>query len=252
MFRRKAVLGLSLLSVLALGALLAQGASAAWETSKNTTAVTCVSGGGKKDFKDAHCKEGVAEGTGSFGHVSIAAGTKTNLIGTNETTGGATAPVVFTGSLFGVVVTITCTKAANGAGENWIQNTAGGTGEGKASANFTGCTVTGNGATCKVKEPIVVNVLGAAQEEPTTKNMAVLYSPTVAGGAFTTIGFESGCVVFSTEVKGQARSTPEGATAVFKAEDEELTAFGNKATFTARFTTKNATSGTPIAGTTIP
>lgn len=37
-----------------------------------TTAFTCVSNGGAKDFKDAHCKEAVAAGTGSFGHVGIA------------------------------------------------------------------------------------------------------------------------------------------------------------------------------------
>jgi hypothetical protein len=241
MFRRKAVLGLSLLSVLALGAFVAQGASAA-----STAAVTCVKGGGKKDFKDAHCKEGVAEGTGSFGHVSIAAGTKTNLIGTNETTGGVREPVILTGSLFGVSVKITCQKASNGSGESWIMNLSGGGGEGRASASFTECTVTGNGNTCKVKEPVEINVQAVSQE------MSVVYSPIVAGAPYASIKFEGGCVVFSTEVKGSVRSTPEGATAVIKAEDGELTAFGNIATFTARFTTKNATSDTPIAGTTIP
>jgi hypothetical protein len=237
MMGRKSILSLSLLSVLALCAFAAQGASAAWETATETTAVTCVPEGGKKDFSDAHCKNGVGEG--KFGHVTFATGTKTHTTVTNtQTEGEAPVNAVLTGSLFGATVTITCQKVAAGATEkNWLKNVATGDIEGESSVNFTECSVTGNGATCKVKEPVVTNTKVTGQKEPTTKNMALLFSPLVAGGAYTNIGFEGGCLVFATEVKGQARGTPNGATILFEAADEELTAFGNKATFTGSFTT---------------
>jgi hypothetical protein len=257
MIGRKSVLGLALISVLAICAIGAQGASAAWETAKHTTAFTCVKGGGSLDFAkgDSHCSGAqVTPGTGEYGHVTIASGTKTTVETSNETTGGAREPSILTGSLFGVAVKITCNKTENGPNESYLENVLTGTDHdvvGTVSVNFRECTVTGNGATCKVKEPVVTNSFVKAQEEPTTKNMALLFSPDPEGGAYATIGFEGGCVVFSTEVKGQARGTAEGATLNFKAEDEELTAFGSKATFTGKFTTKMSGGGNPISLTTV-
>lgn len=246
MIGRKTVLGLSLLSALALCAFMAQGASAAWETAKHTTIFTCVEGG-TKDFKDAHCKESVTAGTGKFGHVEIAAGKPTKVTVSNETTAGAREPAVLTGSLFGATVKVTCQKVANGAAENVLENKQTETeGKithdvvGKSSVVFTECKVEGNGATCKVKEPVKTDTNVAAQEEPTTGNMAFNFTPLVEGTAYATLEFEGGCLITKTEVKGSARGTPEGATINFKAEDESLTAFGGAATFTGKFTVKMA------------
>jgi hypothetical protein len=257
MFKRKFVLGLALLSALAMCAIGAQGASAAWETAKHTTAFTCVKGGGSLDFAkgDSHCSGAqVTPGTGEYGHVTIAAGTKTTVETSNETTGGAREPSILTGSLFGVALKITCNKTENGLNESYLENVLTGTDHdvvGTMSIKFRECTVTGNGATCKVKEPIAMNMFVKSQEEPTTKNMALLFSSDPEGGAYATFGFEGGCVIFSSETKGIFRATTEGATLNFKAEDEELTAFGNKATFTGKFTTKMSGGGNPISLTTV-
>lgn len=264
---RKSILGLSLFSVLLVCALAAQGASAAWQTATKTTAFTCVKEGGLKDFGvgDSHCsKEKVPAGTGEFGHVEIAPNTgHTKVVTTNETTGGATEPAVLTGSLLGASVKITCKKVANVGGEagenaNWLENvqTVEGTVTkhdiaGHSSINFTECSQEGNGAKCKVKEPIEVNTNVTAQEEPTTENMAYLFAAET-GKPYTTIGFEGTCLIASTEVKGSARGTTEGATLKFEGKDEELTAFGNAATFTGKFTTKMAgVGGNPITTTTV-
>ena len=79
MIRRRSIVGLSLLSVLAFCAFAAQGASAAWETATNTTAWTCVENGGSKDFKDADCSEATTAGSGKFGHVAIPNASKTSI-----------------------------------------------------------------------------------------------------------------------------------------------------------------------------
>lgn len=261
MIGRKSVLSLSLLSVLAFCAFGAQSASAAWQTATHTTAFTCVKGGGGLDFKDPHCKEGVTPGTGEYGHVAIKAGETTPIKITNETTPGqAATPAVLTGSLFGATVKITCNTVANNpAKESWQTNletkTAGEVIDhdvhGTSGINFSGCKVEGNGATCKVKEPVATTTFVNAEEEPTTGNMALNFTPDPAGSAYAVIEFEGGCLVFKTEVKGSARGTVEGATINFKPEDESLTAFGNAATFTGKFTVSNATSGTPLSTTTV-
>jgi ribosomal protein L21 len=237
---------LFLLCVFASCALTTQGASASWQTATNVTAVTCVEGG-TKDFKDAHCKDSVAAGAGGFGHVSIKAGEKTTADVSNETTGGAREPAVLDGNLFGVAAKITCQKVATGAGESYLLNVEGGDVEGKTSVNLTECTVTGNGATCKVKEPIELNAKVTAQREPAAEAVALQFLPLVGGGALTTIGFEGGCIVFSTELKGQFRGTTEGATLNVKPEDDELTIFGNKGTLTGKITAKMVGGGNPIS-----
>lgn len=76
MKRRKAVIGLSILCALALGAFVASGASAA-------EVFTCAKNGGKKDFGagDVHCSKGhVTEGTGEYGHVAFTGRTNTTIV----------------------------------------------------------------------------------------------------------------------------------------------------------------------------
>lgn len=80
--KRRAIFGLCMLCAFAISAVAAQGAFAAGQT-----AFTCGAGLGEKDFKDAHCKEHVTAGTGSFGHQAIPVGTVTKITGSNILTG---------------------------------------------------------------------------------------------------------------------------------------------------------------------
>jgi hypothetical protein len=254
MIRKRSVIGLSLLSMLAVVAFGASSASAAWETATNTTAVTCAPNGGSKDFKDAHCKESVTPGTGGFGHVAIANGVKTAVESTNITTGEERQVAVLTGEALFVKVTITCKKVGPGAEPSFLENTSsGGTNmdvNGTSSVKFTECTQTGLGASCKVKEPIGLNTFVKGVKEPTEKNMALEFTPDPAGNPYVVIEFEGSCLVSKTEVTGTARGTVEGATINFEAKHENLKAFGNAATFTGKFTTRMTENGNPISMTT--
>ncbi len=86
MIRRRAVVGLALLSALLFCAFVTQSAFATVGIkSKNTTTFTCVKdGSGTGDFKDAHCDETHPEKKGSFTHQSIKVGETTQVDATNE------------------------------------------------------------------------------------------------------------------------------------------------------------------------
>jgi len=102
-----------------------------------TTAGECVSGGGKKDFSDAHCDNAVTAGTGSFGHVLFSNGVKTNVTATNDLTGTASV-FKLEGKLAGVVTVIECKKAS---AKGTVTNEAGGKATfGNAETEFTECT----------------------------------------------------------------------------------------------------------------
>ena len=157
MIGRKTTVGLSLLCALLFSAIAVQSASAA--KAVNTTAVTCVENGGKKDFKDAHCDEKVVEGTGKFGHEAIANDTTTEIGVTNTLTGGATDPAVLKGKAFGAAAEITCNKVASEAKKSFIHNVESPekkhTVTGTVVVNYTDCSVQ-KPAKCDVKEPIQV------------------------------------------------------------------------------------------------
>jgi hypothetical protein len=250
MIGRRTIVGLSLLSVLAFCAFAAQGASAAWETATNTTAWTCVKGGGFKDFKDADCTEATLQGSGEYGHVEIPAATPT------EIESSSSEKSVLTGELLGAKVVITCTSTVpDTAVVSFIENTTTGLPNmdlhGTDAVVFKGCTVTGNGAKCNVKEGrITLKALFRGVKEPIAANMAVQFE--ADGQAFlVNVEFEGTCLVKEAKVEGIARGTAEGAFLNFKAEDEELTFFGNPATFTGKFTTKmDGTGGNAISITT--
>jgi hypothetical protein len=116
MIGRRAVVGISLICALAFCAFAAQSASAI--PAKNTTAFTCVEGGGAKDFEDPHCDKKVAGGAGKFGHVPIALNQTTEITVSNAKTKNMTiesSPTIFKFEFAGQVVEISC-KTVHGIG----------------------------------------------------------------------------------------------------------------------------------------
>jgi len=148
MIGRKAVVGLSLLCALCFCAFAASSASA-----KGTTAGECKSASGSKDFKDAHCDEEVAAGTGSFGHVLFEKGSAVKYTGVNDTTGTKT-PWMLEGKLAGVVVTVECTEVTSAG--SVTNEEVGGVMKlkfGDIKVTATGCTVPTQPA-CTVEVPV--------------------------------------------------------------------------------------------------
>lgn len=152
---RRATAGILLLCALVSCAFSAQSASAS--KAVNTTAVTCVKGGGEEDFADAHCDEQVGVGEGEFGHVEISPGTKVVFTVDNQTTGEATDPAVLLGKAYGAATEITCTKVH---GEGTLENiehkeAKQHTVTGTVVVKYTGCSVQKPGK-CDVIEPLEV------------------------------------------------------------------------------------------------
>lgn len=194
MIGRRAVLGLSLLSALLFCAFAAQSASA--QKAENTTAFTCVEGGGAKDFSDAHCDKKVGAGEGKFGHVAIANDTTTEIEITNEKMGAATnekTSQLLKATAFGVKTEITCDTVT---GTGTIHNVESGVGSKKHTVTGTG-TVKYSG--CKVLKPAKCSVgpieikngtfQGVEKTGPEKNTMGVEFTPE-AGKPFTTIPFE--------------------------------------------------------------
>jgi hypothetical protein len=261
----RAVAGLSLLSALLFCALAAQGASAAAHVSENTTAFTCVKGGGSVDFEDAHCDNSVGAGKGQYGHVEIKTGETTEFEVTNNATANATteaASVILKSTLSGVLTETNCGTAA---GTGWIENSSTGKDHkvsGAMTLNVTKCTVV-KPASCKVKEPIVWNVLfkGVDELNGAEKNMGLEFAP--SGANFTEITFEGekcalkgktfGITGTAISTGGPASNKKEaGATWKFSPEKEmqKLLWGGQPDEFFATLTTKMAGGGNPISLTT--
>jgi hypothetical protein len=115
MIGRRAIVGASLLCAIAFCA-FAQSAAAV--PAKNTTAFTCVEGGGAKDFADAHCDKKVPAGQGKFGHVAIALNQTTEITVTNAKTKNETVGPTFTVFKFtflGIPTEVSC-KNVHGTG----------------------------------------------------------------------------------------------------------------------------------------
>lgn len=263
MIGRRTLVGLSLLSALLFCAFAAQSASAA--PAKNTTAVTCVKGGGDKDFKDEHCDEFVGKDKGEYGHVAIANGT-TNISVTNAKTANKTteaAATVLKGTVFGVKNEITC-KTVTGEGtltnsepESKVHKVTG-----TVTANFTSCTVNKPaGFGCKVKEPITVksNTEGVEGNGPEKNTMGLEFKPS-EGEVFNEVVIE-GCFLKGTfKTTGTAIGTGtgspsakfSGATNVFTNEmtKETLKLAGNPAEVSSITTVTMSEKGNPIALTT--
>jgi hypothetical protein len=165
MIGRRAVVGLTLLVAVVVGV----SAQSAWgAVAKNTTAFTCVKGEGERDFKDAHCNEKVAAGTGEYGHVAIKTGEQTKVTFTNAATAGGTkesTPAILKTILFGVKVEIACTKfTGEGTFANEEPEPKVHTGKGTGSGESTSCKVE-KPSKCTVKEPLAINVEALPLEE---------------------------------------------------------------------------------------
>ena len=230
MIRRRTVTGLSLLLALALCAFAAQTASAV--PAKNTTAVTCVKGGGQSDFKDAHCDENVGAGKGEYGHVAVEPGKTTNVVITNEKTKNSTTettPTTFKSTLFGVKMEGSCqTVTGEGTFKNEEPEPGVHTGSGTGMIKATNCKVD-KPAKCTVKEPLEIPGVGSPVEGlGAGKNEMGAELKPKEGEIFTSLTFENkGAEICSLagktfEVKGTAIVTSalaptekhSGATAV--------------------------------------
>jgi len=276
--RKAAVIGLALLSALFFTALAAQSASAAFVKAKNTTAFTCVKGGGKKDFKDPHCDEKVEINTGEYGHVAIPNDETTEIEVTsketaNKTTEGTSSTLK--GTLAGAALEIICeTASTSGAAEkSFIHNVETEKGvhtvTGTAAVVFSGCKVI-KPLNCTVKNIEVKSLFeGVEKGGPKEDTMGVQFRGDPEGAAFATITLEGEkCALKGTkfEVKGTAigTGTPtpnlkhSGATLKFEPgnEMETLEIGGKVAEFTGTFTTRMAeiekVKQNPISLTTTP
>jgi len=264
MYGRKAIAGLSLLSALLFCALAAPNAFAA-HISENTTAFTCVKGGGSLDFTDPHCDVTTTPGKGEYGHELIPEGS-TEIEVTNKETANATkGSTIFTlkSTLAGVKTHTDCNGAV---GTGTIQNSTTGKNHkvfGTLKLTITECNVT-IPAKCKVKEPIVweLNFNGVDELNGAEKNMGLEFVP--AGKNFTEITFEGtecGLKGITFAVTGSAISTggpggnakEGGATWNFSPEKEmQKLIWGNQPDeFNASLTVRMKGGGNPISLTTV-
>jgi hypothetical protein len=228
MFRRTTYGGLGVLCVLAIGAVMAQGAFAA---SGGTTGFTCKATTEGPGFSDAHCLTAVASGA-KFKHVAVAPNVVTEGIATNAKTGTETTsavPAKFITKKSGVTIEISC-KTATGTGTG--QNLAGPkmSVSGAANGEAKECTVV-KPASCKVKEPIVGKGQAVTFDNGTgATEKGIKISPS-EGTVYTTIVLENNggvCALAGNyPIEGTAIGRPKGATTYFEAGEDELT-FGKE------------------------
>jgi hypothetical protein len=186
MIQRRAVLGLSLLSALLFCAFAAQSASAV--PAKNTTAFTCVQGGGLKDFQDQHCDKKVGPELGPFGHVPIPVNQTTEITVSNAKTKTETfesTPTTFKFVVGGKPVEIQC-KNVHGIGT--MHNIEGeSSGEHKVTGTLTikafECKVL-KPMKCAVKEPIEYKTEfeGVEGLGPEANTHGIEFRPHIEGG----------------------------------------------------------------------
>ncbi len=269
MIGHRTAIGLSLLGALLICAFAAQSASAAFVPAVNTTAFTCVPGGGDKDFKDAHCDEFVGKEKGSFGHVLIPAG-ETKISVTNAKTGKLTEtaePSVLKGVLGGVNSEITATTVT---GEGFILNEELPAGSknhqvtGTVTTKFTGITIN-KPLNCTTKEIVVKSFFkGVEKGGPKENTMGLEFTPDPEKEPFASIPFEGEkCALKgkSLVVTGTAIATgtpkPEekhsGATTFFTNEmtKETLKVGEGAAEFNSKTTVTMSGGGNPISLTTV-
>jgi triacylglycerol lipase len=243
MIGRRSILVLSLLCALFFCVSVAQSAAA-----KGTTAVTCSSNAGVKDFSDGHCDSGTSEG--SFGHIEIEEGQETEVQISNAKTKGETkeaTPAILKGTIAGAKLEISCTtvggsaKLTNKQISEVMQNE--GTG---IAISYTGCTVLKPTKGCKVKEPFEVTGTSITVENLAGKSeMGVEVKPkefkvTLEGaecgpkGTFTISG-----TVVGTGPRGNTEGvTSSGGTLIFTNEmtKETLKLAGNAAELSSTIT----------------
>jgi hypothetical protein len=245
MIGRKSILGLSLLSALALFAFAAQGAMAKTFTNIETTkGYKCVHSVLAHEFIDSACNSyELGSGTG-WSHKTF-----TGAIGINitNTMTEETSPATLEATVFGVTAKLT---ASTVTGSGTIENTESGV-KGEVTVNYTGVTVDSPSG-CEVEEPLVVNAKfhGVEDEEG---HMGLKFEP-AEGTTFIEIPFTGeGCALNGNtfKVTGNAVATGgseeeahgSGATSVFKPEDESLKLGLGKASFSSITTTTEEEGG---------
>lgn len=284
MVGRRALSSFLLLGALMLCVVAAQRA-AAEKLSFDTTAYTCVFGGGEtnEDFKDEHCDEKVAAGTGTFEHAAIAGATKTTIAATNQRVTELTIrsePAVFKGTIGLAKVTITCQKVEATTKETYIENVEPEakvhTVSGTAVLDFSGCAVS-QLEKCEVKEPIesrsnvvgVEGLVGPKGEATESNAMGLRFTGEgVPGTAFASIRFTgkecslkeqefqiTGSLIATSGPTTESAQNNEwgGATLAFtpKFKMESLKLGSNTAEFSTIITPRMAgTGGNPISTTT--
>jgi hypothetical protein len=250
MMQRRAVQVGVMWGVLLVCAGVTQSAAGAWTAAKHLTAFTCVKGAGKLDFADAHCDQAVTAGTGEYGHVAIPVGKTTEAETTNST------PAVLKATILGAVTKITCEKV-HGTGTFQNEEPSAGVHSGKAvgSSKFSECVVN-EPAGCAIAQPITTeSTTGTPVEEGALMGGEI--RPT-SGTKFTNIKI-TGCAIAGTypisgsavAVGGAGATTKNtGSTAVYLAENENLTLGPEKASVTVT-TAVQTVGGIPLAGTTV-
>jgi hypothetical protein len=267
MIGRRSAIGLALLFAFSFCALAAQSAVAQVGTKAvNTTAVTCIKGGGAEDFEDPHCDKFVGVGSGEYGHVAVANDETRELEVTNV---GA---AKLNANLAGVVTEVTCSKMKAASEKAFVHNVETEkkhTMTGEGTTLFSECTVL-KPSKCIVKEPISsagtfqgIEGLGAGKNEMGVEFVGMGEQKTLAEISFANKGAESCALLNGGKawiVKGSAIGTSNGsqtnkhagATIVFESGKEMQTIeMGAKAAQVAlTITPSGAGGGPPISITT--
>jgi triacylglycerol lipase len=264
MIGSRSAICLSLLCALLFCAFAAAGASA-----NGTTAFTCSSGAGVKDFTDAHCDTGTTEG--AFGHIEIEAGQETEVETTNAKTKSETkesTPAILKGTIAGVATEISCTTVSGSAKDTNKEISSVMQNEGTGVAiKVSGCTVVKPTKGCKVKEPIELTGTSITVENLGGKGeMGIEFKPK-EGKKLSEVTFEGAeCVVkgqvvalegtmVATGGRGSSEAvTSTGATLLFTAAmtKETLKFAGNAAELSSTITVSmKEAEGKPITFTTV-
>ena len=271
MIRRRALVGLSLLSALLFCAFAAQNALAT--KSVNTTAFTCVKvAPGTGGFTDAHCDKA---SSGEFAHQSIPLSTTTEVAATNQKVTNSTndsEPATLKTIIGLTQVHIDCnivsaipTKSVIHSVETDGKHTV----TGDVALEYSTCTVT-KPAKCHIKEPVVAEATfeGAEGLGPGGNEMGMTFIGKGTQEAFVEIHFtgpECALKEKTFKVKGSVIGTSgpttesaqtnkgSGATAVFtpKNEMQKLVVATQPAEFTSIVTPSMSGGGSPLTLTTV-
>jgi hypothetical protein len=252
----RAMFGLLTLSAIAIGALMAPGASA-------QTAHECAAAGGSgAGFKDAHCKEATASGA-SFKHVLLPSSFNTITL-TNATTAGARSTLKLKSVQSGVTLEL---QAAEVEGNGTLRNrTEGATTWAEGFIHLIlrkvtvtapagkGCSVAGVPVTFLEKAATGVIHTTELQVENFGALGQVRLEPFNVAEPFAEFDV-SGCSVAALNhryaLSGWVRGTPSGATTEFTHEGTtgqgSLFLFGQKAGLEGSLTIKRESTGNGIA-----
>ncbi|MGH7484436.1 MAG: hypothetical protein ACREMY_02385 [bacterium] len=251
---RRTLVGLALLSAFALSAFAVPSMA---QAGTGTTAFTCVSGGGAKDFSDSHCKTSVTPGTGAYGHETITVGTKTAIASTSTLTN-----ITLSGTIATIKVKVTCTGAT---GTGFLTNEEPSAGNHTLTGSETEITYTG----CDIdlgKAEVTCSLAGGKIELPGVKAidvesahgfaMGIKFEPE-KGTTFATFTTGADCPNIPNQtfnITGSAVGVPNGATLEFTEATTKptLSLGGNAASFTDTDTLTMSGGGNGISVTTTP